>query len=105
MSVAYAPEGSGGAPTRARDSCYRKAMPYVITEPCIDVKDGTCVDVCPVDCIKTTPEHNMFYIDPDRCIDCNACRHVCPVDAIYSTWEIPEGQEQYEQINADFFRK
>ena len=79
-------------------------MPYVITEPCIDVKDGTCVDVCPVDCIETTAEHRMYYIDPDRCIDCNACRHVCPVDAIYSTWEIPEGQEQYEQINADFFR-
>lgn len=80
-------------------------MPYVITEACIDVKDGTCVDVCPVDCIKTTPESPMFYIDPDRCIDCNACRHVCPVDAIYSTWEIPEGQEHTEKLNADFFRK
>jgi NAD-dependent dihydropyrimidine dehydrogenase PreA subunit len=79
-------------------------MPYVITEACIDVKDGTCVDVCPVDCIKTTPDEPMFYIDPNACIDCNACRHVCPVDAIYSTYEIPEGQEQYEAINADFFR-
>ena len=48
-------------------------MPYVITEPCIDVKDGTCVDVC-------------------------------PVDAIYSSWELPDGQEAYEKINADFFR-
>jgi NAD-dependent dihydropyrimidine dehydrogenase PreA subunit len=28
-------------------------MPYVIAEPCIDVKDGTCVDVCPVDCIHS----------------------------------------------------
>ena len=47
----------------------------------------------------------MFYIDLDGCIDCNVCRHVCPVDAIFSTWEIPVGQEQYTQINADFFRK
>lgn len=46
----------------------------------------------------------MYYIDPDRCIDCNACRHVCPVDAIYSTWELSEGQEEYERINAEFFK-
>jgi len=26
-------------------------MTYVITEPCIGVKDKTCVDECPVDCI------------------------------------------------------
>ena len=26
-------------------------MTYVIAEPCIDVKDRSCVDVCPVDCI------------------------------------------------------
>ena len=80
-------------------------MPYVIVESCIDVKDGSCVDVCPVDCIETDDAAPMFYIDPARCIDCNACRHVCPVDAIYSTFEIPEGQEHYEEINAAFFRR
>ena len=26
-------------------------MPYVIAEPCVDVKDKACVDECPVDCI------------------------------------------------------
>ncbi|MBQ11918.1 MAG: ferredoxin, partial [Planctomyces sp.] len=26
-------------------------MPYVITEPCIGVKDAACLEVCPVDCI------------------------------------------------------
>ncbi|MBI4421919.1 MAG: ferredoxin, partial [Gemmatimonadetes bacterium] len=26
-------------------------MPYIIAEPCINVKDRSCVDVCPVDCI------------------------------------------------------
>ena len=26
-------------------------MTYVIAEPCIDIKDKSCVDVCPVDCI------------------------------------------------------
>ena len=26
-------------------------MTYIIAEPCIDIKDLSCVDVCPVDCI------------------------------------------------------
>jgi len=29
-------------------------MTYIIAEPCIDVKDTACVDVCPVDCIHPT---------------------------------------------------
>ena len=29
----------------------RIGMAYVIAEPCIDVKDKSCVEVCPVDCI------------------------------------------------------
>jgi NAD-dependent dihydropyrimidine dehydrogenase PreA subunit len=80
-------------------------MPYVITEPCIGVKDATCVDVCPVDCIHTTDEAAMYYIDPDACIDCSACVNVCPVDAIYSTYDMPAGQERFEEVNAAFFRQ
>ncbi len=30
-------------------------MTYVITEPCIDVKDKASVEVCPVDCIYEGP--------------------------------------------------
>ena len=26
-------------------------MPYVIAQPCVDVKDKACVDECPGDCI------------------------------------------------------
>lgn len=26
-------------------------MPYVVAQPCVDVKDKACVDECPVDCI------------------------------------------------------
>jgi len=46
-------------------------MTYVIAEPCIDVKDKTCIDVCPVDCIYET--ERMLVIDPGECIDCGAC--------------------------------
>ena len=31
-------------------------MVYVIASTCIDVKDGACQDVCPVECIDPDPE-------------------------------------------------
>ncbi len=55
-------------------------MPYVIAEPCINVKDKACVEVCPVDCIYEG--ETMLYIHPDECIDCGACEPVCPVKAM-----------------------
>jgi NAD-dependent dihydropyrimidine dehydrogenase PreA subunit len=45
-------------------------MTYIIAEPCIDIKDLSCVDVCPVDCIHTF--ERMLIIDPEECIDCFA---------------------------------
>jgi ferredoxin len=41
-------------------------LPYVVTEPCIGVKDKSCITVCPVDCIYEGPD--MVYIHPDECI-------------------------------------
>ena len=55
-------------------------MTYVIAEPCVDVKDLTCVDECPVDCIYEG--ERMLYIHPDECVDCGACEPVCPNKAI-----------------------
>jgi NAD-dependent dihydropyrimidine dehydrogenase PreA subunit len=43
---------------------------YIIAEPCIDIKDLSCVDVCPVDCIHEYGR--MLVIDPEECIDCFA---------------------------------
>jgi NAD-dependent dihydropyrimidine dehydrogenase PreA subunit len=74
---------------------------FVITEPCIDVKDKSCVDECPVDCIYEG--QRMLYIQPDECIDCGACEPVCPVEAIYVAEDVPEEWSDYTQINADFF--
>ena len=79
-------------------------MTYVITEPCINVKDATCMDVCPVDCIHTTDDDNQFYIDPEICIDCEACVFVCPVDAIFYEEDVPEKWRNYAQINLDYFQ-
>ena len=78
---------------------------YVITQPCIGVKDASCVEVCPVDCIHTDDAAEMYYIDPDECIDCGACVDPCPVDAIYPEDEVPGDQTQFIKINADYFNK
>jgi NAD-dependent dihydropyrimidine dehydrogenase PreA subunit len=45
-------------------------MTYIIGETCIDIKDRSCVDVCPVDCIHEADR--MLVIDPEECIDCFA---------------------------------
>ena len=78
-------------------------MAYVICEPCVDVMDTACVDVCPVDCIHTTEGENQLYIDPDVCIDCAACEPACPVDAISMESDVPSEWESYIEINRKFF--
>ncbi len=78
-------------------------MAYVICEPCVDVMDTACVDVCPVDCIHTTEGENQLYINPEECIDCGACEPVCPVVAIKMRDEVPAEWESYVELNSKFF--
>ena len=101
-------------------------MTYIIAEPCIDVRDGSCVDVCPVDCIYTTEEDPvsessvprqdpedpaiiespvpaMLYIHPEECIDCAACEPVCPVVAIFAEDDTPEEWDSYIDLNYQYF--
>ncbi len=73
-------------------------MPYVVTEPCINCKYTDCVEVCPVDCFYEGP--NMLTIQPDECIDCNACVPVCPTEAIYPDDEVPAEWRHYIEWNA-----
>jgi len=86
-------------------------MAFVITEPCIDVKDTACVDACPVDCIHPRSDEPEFadspqlYIDPEECIDCGACVPECPVEAIYAEDEVPEQWQSFIEVNAQWFAK
>src|SRR5205823_14163133 len=80
-------------------------MAYIITEPCVGVKDAACVEVCPVDCIYAKDEDDMYYIHPDECIDCGACVLEFPVNAILEEPETPEEWKNYIAINADYFNK
>lgn len=55
-------------------------MSRVVTEPCIKCKYADCVEVCPVNCFFELED--MLVINPDECIDCEACDSECPVSAI-----------------------
>ncbi len=81
-------------------------MTHVITKLCI--RDGACVEVCPVECIvpgpKDDPEWGQyFYIDPDTCIDCGACVPECPVEAIFPEEDLPPEYAEDLEMNARFF--
>ena len=75
-------------------------MTYIIAEPCVAIKDGACIDVCPVDCIYEGDD--MMYISPEECIDCAACEPVCPVTAIFPEETVPEQWHSYISKNYKF---
>lgn len=82
-------------------------MTYVICEPCVDVKDSECADICPCDSIRPHPtlesdEYdavNQLYIDPETCIECGVCEAECPDENVPNPWK------HFTQINADYFNK
>jgi len=78
-------------------------MTYTICDPCVDVKDQACVEVCPVDCIHFEDEDRTLFIDPAECIDCGACEPVCPTEAIFEESAVPEDQAAWTEVNALWF--
>ncbi|MGA2033063.1 MAG: 4Fe-4S dicluster domain-containing protein [Thermoguttaceae bacterium] len=73
-------------------------MPHVVCEPCYGCKYTDCAPVCPVEAFREGDM--MLYIDPEACIDCEACVSVCPVEAIFSEDQVPEKWQSYIEINA-----
>ena len=57
-------------------------MPYVIAQPCVDVKDKACVD---------------------ECVDCGACEPVCPTEAIFYEDDLPDEWAWYKDAAVNFF--
>ena len=78
-------------------------MPYIVTEPCIGVKDKSCMDVCPVDCIYETDD--QVVIHPDQCIDCGLCEPECPVTAIFVDTDVPDNWKDFIEKNEVEARK
>ena len=69
-------------------------MTHIITSLCL--RDGGCVEVCPVECIvpgNPQDKYPWYYIDPDTCIDCGACIPECPYEAIFTEDEVPDAYD------------
>lgn len=72
-------------------------MTHIITSLCL--RDGACVEVCPVECIvpgKPEAEWPWYFIDPDTCIDCGACIPECPYEAIFIEDDVPSAYTMKE---------
>ncbi len=84
---------------------------FVITLPCIGVKDTACITACPVDCIHPTKEEaefaaaEMLYIDPSNCICCGLCVDECPASAIFDEQDVPAEWNDFIRRNAEWYEK
>jgi ferredoxin len=43
----------------------------------------------------------MLYIDPEHCIDCDACAPECPVEAIFRETDVPAPWQSFIALNAE----
>jgi NAD-dependent dihydropyrimidine dehydrogenase PreA subunit len=64
----------------------------VVSDVCEGIAD--CIPVCPTECIHwaedklNTKGCKYVYIEPSKCIDCDACLSVCPIEgAILHEWK------------------
>jgi ferredoxin len=73
-------------------------MTHVVCQPCYDCKYTDCVAVCPVECFYQ--DDVMLYIDPNDCIDCEACIPECPVEAIFVEANVPAQWIDWTATNA-----
>ena len=74
-------------------------MAFVVCEPCRDCKYADCVVVCPCDCFYQ--DEMQLYIDPEPCIDCDACASECPVEAIFQERNVPAAWAHFVALNAE----
>jgi ferredoxin len=76
-------------------------MTHVVTGRCVDCRYTYCVVECPVTCFWEIKDPHMLVIDPNVCIDCEACVPACPINAIWPDHELPAEYAEWEQQNAD----
>lgn len=74
-------------------------MTYVVVELCVDCKYTDCAAVCPVEAFHEPPDR--LYINPETCIDCDACVPECPVEAIFADTTLPEEYQDWLALNAE----
>ena len=81
-------------------------MPYVVAQPCVDVKDKACVDVC----LGRSHRPGLpvsLYINPNECAakNCGACEPVCVRSEATSFYEddLPDEWAWYKDAAVSFF--
>ena len=74
-------------------------MTHVVAEPCFACKYTDCVIVCPTESFREGEQ--MLVIDPEECIDCEACVPECPVEAIFTEDDVPDEWKDFIELNAE----
>lgn len=74
-------------------------MAFVVTQACFGCKFTDCVVVCP--CESFREGEQMLFIDPESCVECDACLPECPVEAIFYEANVPADQTDFIKLNAD----
>ena len=72
-------------------------MTYVVCEPCVNCRYTDCVVVCPVEAFHL--DDNAVWINPETCIDCDACVPECPVEAIFPEAALPDHFAEWLELN------
>ncbi len=78
-------------------------MTYTVAEPCVNCRYTDCALVCPVEAFHLVdePDLKMLVINPETCIDCDACVPECPVEAIFPEDKVPEEWQHWTPRNAE----
>jgi ferredoxin len=74
-------------------------MTYVVAEPCVNCRYTDCALVCPVEAFHL--DDDMLVINPETCIDCDACVPECPVEAVFSEANVPAEWTSFTPLNAE----
>jgi ferredoxin len=74
-------------------------MTYIVAEPCVNCRYTDCALVCPVEAFHL--DDDMLVINPETCIDCDACVPECPVEAVFSESALPAEWSNFTAINAE----
>ena len=78
-------------------------MAHIVTERCVNCRYTDCCTVCPVDCFYEITDPAMLVIDPNTCIDCEACVPECPINAIWPADELPAEYAEWTDKNEALF--
>ncbi|MCU1263737.1 MAG: fdxA [Acidobacteria bacterium] len=74
-------------------------MTYVVVEPCVGCRYTDCAIPCPVEAFHL--DDDMLIINPETCIDCDACVPECPVEAVFAEDKVPAEWASYTTLNAE----